>query len=125
MELTADVREVILAGVEPLKSPAVRRFKAAIVRKLGRGGQRQAEQELGWNREAIRKGQHELRTGIECVDGRFSFFFFRARTRTRASSSPQPGPTGPPYIAGQSLIRSLCSIDTMRWRNSLPVWARP
>jgi hypothetical protein len=70
MELTADVREVILTGVEALKGPAVRRFKAAIVRKLGRGGQRQAEQELGWNREAIRKGEHELRTGIECVDGR-------------------------------------------------------
>jgi len=29
---------------------------------------RRAERELGWNRVTIRKGMHELTTGIHCVD---------------------------------------------------------
>jgi len=41
---------------------------ASVVLQLGRGGQRLAAQELGWNRDLIRKGLHELRTGITCVD---------------------------------------------------------
>src|SRR5581483_1926220 len=36
---------------------------------LGEGGQRLAQRELGWNRATIRKGTHELRTGITCCDG--------------------------------------------------------
>src|SRR5205085_7206553 len=36
--------------------------------ELGPGGQRRAERELGWNRETIRKGLHELESGITCLD---------------------------------------------------------
>ena len=32
------------------------------------GGQRRAEEELGWNRGTIRKGMHELESGIRCED---------------------------------------------------------
>jgi hypothetical protein len=35
---------------------------------MGRGGQVWAEAHLRWNRETIRKGMHELRTGMTCVD---------------------------------------------------------
>jgi hypothetical protein len=42
---------------------------ARAVRDLGRGGQRWAERELGWNRETVRKGMHELTSGFTCVDG--------------------------------------------------------
>ena len=45
---------------------------------MGRGGQRWAEAHLGWNRETIRKGMHELRHGMTCVDA------FSARRRKPA-----------------------------------------
>jgi hypothetical protein len=35
---------------------------------LGKGGQRLAERELGWNRKTIRKGQEELSHEIVCLD---------------------------------------------------------
>lgn len=35
---------------------------------MGRGGQIWAEAHPRWNRETIRKGTHELRTGMTCVD---------------------------------------------------------
>lgn len=38
------------------------------MRELGLGGQRLAERELGWNRTVIRKGEHELASGITCID---------------------------------------------------------
>jgi transposase len=41
---------------------------ARVVNQLGRGGQRYAEQELEWNRGAIRKGQQELQTGQSITD---------------------------------------------------------
>lgn len=70
MELTPDVRVVVLAADGRLKGAARRRFRAQIVRELGRGGQRRAQQQFGWDRDTIRKGEHELETGIECFDGR-------------------------------------------------------
>jgi len=70
MELTESVREVVEFAMQELKGAARRRFMAEIVLKLGSGGQRKAAREFGWGRNTIRKGGHELRTGIECVDGR-------------------------------------------------------
>jgi hypothetical protein len=40
----------------------------AISGHLPKGGQRRADQELGWNRGTIRKGEHELKQGIVCLD---------------------------------------------------------
>ena len=64
------LREVVRIATKELRGSALRRFMAEIVRKLGRGGQRTAAREFGWSRDTIRKGEHELATGIECVDGR-------------------------------------------------------
>lgn len=50
---------------------------ALVVKQLGLGGQRCAERELGWNRDLIRKGLHELESGIICVDA------FSSRGRKR------------------------------------------
>jgi hypothetical protein len=50
---------------------------AQVVEALGKGGQRKAEQELGWNRGTIRKGLHEYRSGLICYDN------FSARGRKR------------------------------------------
>lgn len=36
--------------------------------ELGYGGQLQAQEQLGWDRNTIRKGIRELVTGINCID---------------------------------------------------------
>jgi len=41
---------------------------AQVVKALGKGGQRRAENELGWNRRTIRKGIHEFESGFRCYD---------------------------------------------------------
>lgn len=70
MDLTPDVKDVVSSAAARLKGASLRRFMADIVRKLGYGGQRKAHRELGWDRTTVRKGEHELRTGIDCLDGR-------------------------------------------------------
>ncbi len=68
MELTDKVKELLMKTAKTLKGSARRLFLARTVQALGPGGQRLAERELGWNRETIRKGMHELERGIVCVD---------------------------------------------------------
>jgi hypothetical protein len=70
MELTSKVKVLLKEGARQLRGYARRLFMARAVDALGAGGQRLAQRELGWDRETIRKGLHELRTGVECVDGR-------------------------------------------------------
>ena len=41
---------------------------ASVVKGLGRGGARQAQIQLGWDRITLRKGLRELNSGIVCVD---------------------------------------------------------
>ena len=59
---------VLLDTARTLKGPQRRLFMAKTVKALGSGGQRWAQQDLGWGRETIRKGMHELRTGMTCLD---------------------------------------------------------
>jgi hypothetical protein len=59
---------VLVDAAESLKGSRKRLFMAKTVRAMGRGGQRWAEVHLGWCRDTIRKGAHELRTGMTCVD---------------------------------------------------------
>src|SRR5260370_25488905 len=59
---------VLIDTARPLKGPQRRLFMARAVQAMGPGGQRWAQQYLGWCRETIRKGMHELRTGMTCVD---------------------------------------------------------
>lgn len=61
-----------------LKGAKRRIFMAETVCSIGEGGQRTAEKILGWNRGTIRKGMHELQSGIRCIDN------FSARGRKRA-----------------------------------------
>ncbi len=78
MELTEEVKELLLKTARDLKGSGRRMFMARTVRALGEGGQRLAEREGGWNRGTIRKGMHEAAHGIACVDG------FRVRGRKRS-----------------------------------------
>jgi hypothetical protein len=61
-----------------LKSRDRRLFLARVVQQLGRGGQSWAEAHLGWCRRTIRKGLHELESGIRCQNA------FSARGRKAA-----------------------------------------
>jgi hypothetical protein len=76
-ELSPETKRIIQAGVALLSGSSKRLFMASVVAQLGHGGQRLAAKELGWNRDLIRKGLHELRSGIACVDN------FSARGRKR------------------------------------------
>jgi len=77
VELTAEIKEHLKGTAAALRGVQRRLFMARTVRLLGRAGQRRAERELGWNRVTIRKGMHELTTGIRCVDA----FALRGRRR--------------------------------------------
>jgi len=68
MELDDTIRGYLAATAEALQGHDRRLFMARTVRLLGPGGQREAERLLGWNRITIRKGLHELDSGIRCID---------------------------------------------------------
>jgi hypothetical protein len=59
---------VLIDAAKALKGSRKRVFMAKTVEAMGRGGQRWAQEHLGWCRETIRKGTHELRSGMTCVD---------------------------------------------------------
>lgn len=59
---------VLIDTAKELKGPRRRLFMAKTVRATGRGGQRWAQEHLGWCRETIRKGTHELDSGLTCAD---------------------------------------------------------
>jgi hypothetical protein len=68
MELTASLKVFLQDTAATLRGSTRRLFLARTVRELGPGGQRLAERELGWSRVTVRKGLHELTSGITCVD---------------------------------------------------------
>jgi len=77
MELSAELTTFLRETAATLHGSARRVFMARAVRDLGRGGQRLAERELGWCRGTVRKGRHELDSGITCLAG----FALRARKK--------------------------------------------
>lgn len=92
MELTKEVKALLLNTAKDLKGSARRMFMARTVQALGEGGQRLAERELGWNRGTIRKGAHEVESGIVCQDA------FSLRGRKRAEEHLP------------NLLRDLCAL---------------
>jgi hypothetical protein len=68
MELTETLKTVFTETAKTLTGAARRLFMARIAKMLGRGGTQRAEDELGWNRGTIRKGLHELESGLTCID---------------------------------------------------------
>src|SRR6266576_5541047 len=78
MELTEEVKALLLNTAKELKGSAHRMFMARTVQALGPGGKLLAERELGWNRGTIRKGMHEVKRGMVCVDA------FSSRGRKRS-----------------------------------------
>ena len=78
MELTDSLKTLLIATAKSLKGSARRLFMARTVKELGPGGQQRAARELRWGRMTIRKGMHELASGVICLDA------FARRGRKRA-----------------------------------------
>ena len=68
MRPSPEMIPVLIDAARALKGNLRRLFMARTVAAMGRGGQRWAQEHLGWCRETIRKGTHELRSGMTCVD---------------------------------------------------------
>ena len=68
MELKRTQKTAYIEAAKDLKGSERRQFMARIVASLGKGGQRQAERELGWERKTIRKGAGELASGMLIED---------------------------------------------------------
>lgn len=67
MELSPEVREVLIGTANSLRGAQRRLFMARTVQTL-KLSHRQAQLQLGWNRVTLRKGTHELTSGITCLD---------------------------------------------------------
>lgn len=72
VEISKEFKETYKKTAKSLKGSQKRLFMARVVKSLGYGGQTYAEKELGWSRVQIRKGTHELETGITCIDNYWS-----------------------------------------------------
>src|SRR5271154_696480 len=68
MRPSTEMIPILIDAAKALKGSQRRLFMAKTVAAMGRGGQIWAEALLRWNRETIRKGMHELRSGMTCVD---------------------------------------------------------
>ncbi len=68
MILSSAVVGVLSSGAKRLHGAEKRQYMAEAVHSLGRGAQRACEKQLGWCRNTIRKGWHELKSGINCLD---------------------------------------------------------
>src|ERR671935_2699001 len=80
MELTDSLKTLLIETAKSLKGSARRLFMARTVKELGLGGQQRAARELRWGRMTIRKGLHELDSGVLCLDA----WALRGRKRAEA-----------------------------------------
>jgi len=83
-QLTHGLKSALMDATSYLKGHHKRVFMAKTVQAFGSGGQRMAETELNWNRATIRKGMHELQSGIRCCDN------FKGRGRNRIEKKMLP-----------------------------------
>ena len=67
-KLTPELKKFLNETRSHLRGSQSRKFMAKAVLLLGKGGQRSAECDLGWDRKILIKGPRELKTGIECID---------------------------------------------------------
>ena len=68
LKITPELKRIWRSTLRQLAGSDRRLFMAAMVKSLGRGGALCARRDLGWDRTTVRKGLHELRAGVICVD---------------------------------------------------------
>lgn len=64
------LKRLLRETARSLTGYARRQFMARTVQEVFEGVAYRAARELGWNRETVSKGLHELKSGVQCVDGR-------------------------------------------------------
>jgi hypothetical protein len=67
MRVTEAIAALLRKTAEAFPGAERRRYMAETVEAFGLS-QREAERELGWSRDTLRKALHELHSGITCVD---------------------------------------------------------
>ncbi len=65
--LDATLKSTLKDAARKLTGPKKRAFMAKVVEDYFDGSARKAETCLGWNRQTVRLGQHERRSGFTCV----------------------------------------------------------
>lgn len=78
MEFSTAEKQLHQETVKALVGAEKRLYMARVAQTLGPGSHRRLQRELGWSRDALRKGTHELASGFRCVDD------YAARGRKRA-----------------------------------------
>jgi hypothetical protein len=68
INITPATRQIWQQTLDQLGGQARRLFMASVVTGMGRGGAAWAKRELGWDRTTVRKGLHELESGVVCFD---------------------------------------------------------
>lgn len=68
MGFIENCKSFLSSSADCLRGAARRLFMARAVAEHGPGGQAAAERELGWSRVTVRKGTHELKSGVACAD---------------------------------------------------------
>lgn len=66
MELTDEWKAHFIGTAQKLKGSNRRKYMAEVAQKIG--SERKTAGELSWSRKTIRKGQQELRSGIDQID---------------------------------------------------------
>ena len=66
--ITPKTKDIWQQTLNQLNGQARRLFMASVVTGMGRGGAAWAKRELGWDRTTVRKGLHELESGVVCLD---------------------------------------------------------
>ena len=80
MEFSAAEKELHQETVKALPGAERRLYMARVAHTLGPRSHRFLHRELGWSREALRKGTYELESGFRCVDD------YAGRGRKRAEA---------------------------------------
>jgi hypothetical protein len=84
---------------------------ASVVVQMGRGGHGFVAEELGWNRDVIRKGLHELNSGMICVDA------FSSRGRKRwEDKQPELAQNVREIVDAQSHTDPTFRTTRLHWR---------
>jgi hypothetical protein len=78
MIITHNLVKIFKSGANKLNGSKKRQFMADVANELGFGGQRACEEQLGWCRNTIRKGQHEIKSSVTCID------YYAGRGRKKA-----------------------------------------
>ena len=78
-QMLGNFKDILEEATKKLKGSDRRCTLAKIVKELGHGGQTIVSKEFNVGRDTLRKGAHELRTGIKCEDA------FRMRGRKKVT----------------------------------------